>query len=116
MISFDEFGPVEIRPYHGRAWRPRNQPTRLRATYRRLHGVRQYLSAYDVHGDRLLMRCYKRKRGREVLSFLKILRARYPREIKLYIILDNFSPHKRHEVHAWAKARFARQLRDEQIA
>ena len=29
-----------------------------------MHGVRQYPSAYDVYGDRLLMRCYKRKRGR----------------------------------------------------
>lgn len=103
MISFDEFGPVELRPQHGRTWRPRKRPARIRATYRRMHGVRQYLAAYDVHGDKLMMRCYKRKRWKELLSFLKFVRSKYPEQIKLCVVLDNFSPHKRAEIRRWAK-------------
>ncbi len=102
MICFDEFGPIEVRPQHGRAWRAVGHPARIRATYRRTHGVRQYLAAYDVDGDHLVMRCYRRKRWREVLLFLKHIRARYPTRIRLYLILDNFSPHKRAEVREWA--------------
>ena len=102
VICFDEFGPIEVRPYHGRAWRRVRHPARLRATYRRLHGTRQYLAAYDVEADRLMMRCYRRKRCREVLLFLTHIRARYPLATRLYLVLDNFSPHKRPEVRAWA--------------
>jgi len=36
-----------------------------------------------------------------VLTFLKYLRRRYPGE-KLYIVLDNFSPHKHKKVIKWA--------------
>lgn len=103
MICMDEFGPVEVRPTHGHAWRPRKKPARIRATYHRLHGVRHYLSAYDVHRDRLVMRCYRRKRGQEVLRFLQYVRRRYPKRLRLYIVLDNFSPHKRKEVLEWAR-------------
>ena len=102
VICFDEFGPIEVRPYHGRAWRQVRHPARLRATYRRLHGTRQYLAAYDVEADRLMMRCYRRKRYREVLLFLTHIRSRYPVATRLYLVLDNFSPHKRREVTDWA--------------
>ena len=77
-------------------------PARIRASYRRLHGVRQYLAAYDVRGDKLMMRCYQRKRRREVLLFLKSMRAKYPTRIKLYVVLDNFVPHKARDVLEWA--------------
>jgi transposase len=102
VICFDEFGPIEVRPYHGRAWRRVRHPARLRATYRRLHGTRQYLAAYDVADNRLMMRCYRRKRCREVLLFLTHIRSRYPVATRLYLVLDNFSPHKRPEVRDWA--------------
>jgi transposase len=70
----------------------------------RKHGVRHYLSAYDVHADRLVMRCYRRKRWREFLSFLKIIRRRFPANVRLCVVLDNFSPHKKKEVLDWAEA------------
>ena len=56
-----------------------------------LHGTRQYLAAYDVEADRLMMRCYRRKRYREVLLFLTHIRSRYPVATRLYLVLDNFS-------------------------
>ena len=89
-------------PVPWRAWRRVRHPARLRATYRRLHGTRQYLAAYDVANNRLMMRCYRRKRCREVLLFLTHIRSRYPLATRLYLVLDNFSPHKRPEVTDWA--------------
>lgn len=65
--------------------------------------MRNYLSAYDLQDDRLLMRCFRRKRGKEILRFFKYLRARYPQSERLYIILDNWSPHKKDEVVRWAR-------------
>ena len=92
MICVDEFGLVEIKPIHGHAWRPEAHPSRIRATYNRYHGVRHYISAFDLQANRLTMRCYRRKRWQEFLSFLKQLRARYPAVIRLHVVLDNFSP------------------------
>ncbi|MFI6792031.1 transposase [Nonomuraea sp. NPDC050383] len=43
----------------------------------------------------------KGKRWREFLSFLKTLRRRWPGE-RLYVIMDNYSPHKHSQVRAWA--------------
>ncbi|MFE4920847.1 transposase [Streptomyces sp. NPDC056661] len=37
------------------------------------------------------------------MALLKSLRARWPGE-KLYVVLDNFSPHKHPNVQAWAAA------------
>ena len=93
---------MELRPTHGHTWNKAGHPSRLRATYNRHHGVRHYLSAYDLRADKLVMRCYQRKRWREFLSFLKIIRKRYASSVRLYVVLDNFSPHKRKEVLQWA--------------
>ncbi|MFP6646049.1 MAG: transposase [Candidatus Latescibacterota bacterium] len=103
MISFDEYGPVEVRPRGGQSWCQTGHPARVRATYRRFHGVRHYLSAYDLQDDRLLMHGYRRKRWQEILHFLRYLRRRYPADERLYIILDNWSPHKKSEVVRWAR-------------
>ena len=50
------------------------------------------------------MHCYRRKRWQEILHFFRYLRRRYPLDERLYIILDNWSPHKKHEVVRWARA------------
>ncbi|WP_221305075.1 transposase [Streptomyces sp. Ag109_O5-1] len=39
--------------------------------------------------------------GREYLSFLKTLGTRWPGQ-RLYVITDNYSPHKHPEVRSWA--------------
>ncbi len=58
------------------------------------------IAALDLATGRLHYRIRDRKRWREFLSFLKTLRARWPDQ-KLYLICDNFSPHKHPEVRAW---------------
>jgi hypothetical protein len=51
VICFDEWGPLELKPLGGTTWAVRGKPRRMRATYRRLQGVRHFLGFYDVHRD-----------------------------------------------------------------
>lgn len=68
MICFDECGPLELRPLHGRSWAPAGHPVRLRATYRRLQGTEQLLAFYDVHANCLVGQVRKRKTHRDLLE------------------------------------------------
>lgn len=101
MICVDEFGPLELRPLHGSSWRRHGRPQRFRATYTRPHGVRHLFGAYEVRTKQMWGQIRPRKRGQEFLSFLKALRRRH--RGRLWVILDNFSPHRREDVLAWAR-------------
>ena len=101
VICVDEFGPLELRPYAGRSWQKRGKPKRYRATYRRPHGVRHLIAAYDVGKGELRGHFKRRKRSIEFLSFLKSVRKSYTGEI--WIVLDNFSAHKTEKIMRWAE-------------
>ncbi|MFD8248474.1 IS630 family transposase [Nocardia sp. NPDC059691] len=100
VVCVDELGPLNLQPRPGRGWFARRTPKRLRATYRRTHGVRHMFGALDLATGQLYYRIRDRKRWTEFLAFLKSLRARWPGE-KLYLICDNYSVHKRREVRQW---------------
>lgn len=100
VVCVDEFGPLNLQPRKGKAWRPRTKPRRLRATYHRYDGVMHMLAALDLATGKLFYRIRDRKRSREFLELLKVLRRRWPGE-KLYLICDNFSPHRHPTVRAW---------------
>jgi transposase len=103
VVCVDEFGPLNLLPRKGKAWRPRRMPRRLRATYNRHDGVMHMLAALDLATGKLFYRIRARKRWIEFLDLLKALRARWPGE-KLYVVCDNFSPHRHAHVHAWCAA------------
>jgi hypothetical protein len=90
-------------PRKGKAWRPHRSPRRLRAAYNRYDGVMHMLAVLDLATGKMYYRIRPRKRWCEFLSLLKSLRIRWPGE-KLYVVLDNFSPHKHPNVRAWAAA------------
>ncbi|MGH3470319.1 MAG: IS630 family transposase [Thermocrispum sp.] len=99
VLCFDEFGPLNLQPRGGMGWFRRRRPARLRATYTRTAGVRQMLAALDLNTGQISYRIHRRKRWQEFLAFLKTLRGRY--DGRLYLVLDNFSPHRRKEVRDW---------------
>jgi transposase len=103
VICYDEFGPLNLVPRKGKAWRLAGHPKRLRATYKRTQGVRHMLAALDLATGKMAYRIRARKRWMQFLALLKVLRERYPDE-RLYVILDNYSPHKRAEVRDWCTA------------
>jgi len=61
------------------------------------------LAGYDLKTNLLFGVIRRRKRAKEFLSFLKIIRRRYPQERRLIIILDNFSPHKKNDIFQWSR-------------
>ena len=84
-------------------WATPGQVDRLPATYTRPHGVRHWLAFYDVSTDQLWGYFRRHKCWSDTLWALKRLRAKYPVKERIYIILDNFSPHHRAEVRRWAR-------------
>jgi transposase len=113
VICVDEFGPLNLQPHPGRHWAVRGgsgdepRPTR-RATYNRFGGVRHLLAAYDLSTDRLYGHSKKRKGRTEFLEFCRYVRSLHPPEVRIAIVLDNWSPHrstgKDSRVGDWAQA------------
>lgn len=91
VISFDQMGPISLRPIHGAGWAPLKRPERLRATYNRRHGVRYILGALDVHADHLRARMRPKRTGAETLWFMRGIRHCYPSRQRIYWIQDNLS-------------------------
>jgi transposase len=58
------------------------------------------LAGLDLASGQLFYRLRDRKRWQEFLAFLRQLRRRFPTG-RLYIVCDNFSPHRKAEVAAW---------------
>jgi transposase len=104
-LCVDEFGPLNLQPQHGGCLAGGKKGVeRLRATYHRHGGVRHFLAAYDLETGRLFGRFTKSKTWKDFLSFLRWIRRRYPRTQRLYVVMDNYKPHAKAEVVAWAKA------------
>jgi transposase len=102
VICVDEFGPLNLQPHPGKQWAPaaagtgeQNAPRRRRrrATYTRPNGVRHLIAGYDLATDRLYGHVTKRKGRTQFLAFCRYLRSLYPPDVRIGIVLDNFSPH-----------------------
>ena len=117
VFCFDEFGPLNLQPHPGKQWAPvaagkgsvdAPRRRRRRATFNRPHGVRHLLAAYDLNRDRLYGHVKFRKGRTEFLAFCRYVRTLYPPEVRIAIVLDNFSPHlstkKDQRVGEWADA------------
>ena len=80
----------------------------MRATYTRPHGVRHLMAGYDLSTDRLYGHIVTKKGRTAFMAFCRYLRTLHPPEIRIAIVLDNFSPHlstkKNTRVGDWAEA------------
>lgn len=102
IICMDEFGPLNLQPHPGKQWAPKAagkgdseapRRRRRRATYNRPHGVRHLMGGYDLSTDRLYGHVVKTKDRTAFLTFVRYLRSLHPVEVRIAIVLDNFSPH-----------------------
>ena len=103
VICMDEFGPLNLLPRPGKQWAPvavradagtkRSRRRRRRATYTRHAGVRHLMAAYDLNEDKIYGHIKTKKDRTTFLEFCRYLRSLYPPEIRIAIVLDNFSPH-----------------------
>jgi transposase len=99
VLCVDEFGPLNLQPHPGKHWAERggrggSPRRRRRATFTRPHGVRHLLSAFDLSTDRLYGHVKTRKGRTEFLAFCRYLRSLHPPDVRLAIVLDNWSPHR----------------------
>ena len=76
-------------------WARCRKPQRHRATYTRKQGTEQLHGFYDVHADCLVGRVRKRKTAQDIVACFAQLRACYPMQLHLYIIMDNLSANVR---------------------
>jgi transposase len=104
VISFDQMGPISLRPHAGAGWARRKRPERQRATFTRRHGIRYVFGAYDVHADRLRVRLRPKRRGRDMLAFMRQIRLCYPRRLRIYWIQDNLSANWTPDIREFAAA------------
>jgi transposase len=104
VVSFDQMGPISLRPHAGSGWAPRKRPERQRATFNRRHGTRYVLGAYDVHADRLRTRLRPRRRGSDNLAFMRQIRGCYPKRLRIYWIQDNLSANWTPDIKQFAAA------------
>ena len=100
ILCMDEFGPLNLQPHPARQWAPignsdpdRPRRRRRRATYKRPHGVRHLLAGYDLGRDRLYGHIKATKGRTQFLEFCRYVRSLYPPQVRIAIVLDNFSPH-----------------------
>jgi len=103
VICMDEFGPLNLQPHPGKQWAPiaagKGDPghprrRRMRATFNRPHGVRHLMAGYDLSTDRLYGHIVKKKDRTAFLAFCRYPRSLHPPEVRIAIVLDNFSPHR----------------------
>lgn len=118
VLCMDEFGPLNLLPRPGRQWAPvavkgggdteTPRRRRRRATYNRNDGVRHLLAAYDLGADKIYGHIKTTKNRTKFLEFCRYLRSLYPPEVRIGIVMDNFSPHlstnKDSRVGDWAAA------------
>lgn len=104
VFSMDEFGPLNLLPRPGKQSAPvihrkskgsQGSPRRrrIRATYKRTQGVRHLLAALDMNADRLYRHVKVNKKRTTFAEFCRYLRSLYPPEVRIAIVMDNFSPH-----------------------
>lgn len=98
VICMDEFGPLNLQPHPGKQWTVKGgrgvaARRRRRATYTRTSGVRHLFACYDLSRDRFYGHIKARKGRTEFLAFCRYMRSLYPKDIRIAIVLDNFSPH-----------------------
>ena len=92
VISFDQMGPISLKPIHGAGWAPRGRrPSGCARPTTAGTGSATSSARSDVHRDRLYARMRPRRAGSDVLAFMRTIRLCYPARQKIYWIQDNLS-------------------------
>ncbi len=117
VICVDEFGPLNLQPHPGKHLAPKavgtgdtTSPRRrpMRATFNRPHSVRHIMGAYDLATDRLYGHIVTKQDRTAFARFLNYVPSLHPPEVRIGVVLDNFSPHlttnKDQRVGDWTKA------------
>lgn len=65
------------------------------------NGTSTLFAALEVSTGEIIAECKQRHRHQEFLSFLKTVEKQTPKDLKLHVIVDNYSTHKHQKVKNW---------------
>jgi len=65
------------------------------------NGTTDLFAAMNVATGEVLYDCRRRHKGKDVLSFFRLLDAHVPRDLEVHVVLDNLSAHMGPEVTTW---------------
>jgi transposase len=65
------------------------------------HGTTTLFAALDVATGRVIGKCFRRHRAKEFIRFLNQIDGSVPKELDVYLILDNYATHKTLGVKRW---------------
>ena len=100
VICVDEFGPLNLQPHPGRQWAlppvaavaRRGDDGGRRSTARTGSGTSSPPLTWST--DRLYGHIKARKGRTEFLAFCRYIRSLHPPQIRIAVVLDNWSPHR----------------------
>ncbi|MEU3500277.1 IS630 family transposase [Streptomyces hundungensis] len=101
-FTFDEFGPLGIRPTAGSCWTEQSRLDRQSATYRRTHGITYFHGCYSVGDDKLWGVNRRRKGTDHTWGALRSIRAASPDGAPIYVVLDSLSAYLNWKIRRWA--------------
>jgi transposase len=67
------------------------------------NGTTTLFAALNVLDGKVIGECHGRHRHQEWLKFLRRLDAKFPPQLKLHLVMDNYGTHKEPHVQAWLK-------------
>ena len=66
-------------------------------------GLQRYFAALEVAQGKVVGQCFARHRNREFLKFCEVWIKKFPGEIPLHLVMDNYGTHKHPNVQARLK-------------
>jgi len=104
VVSFDQMGPVSLRPTAGAGWAPKGRPRAAARDYNRRAGIRYVFAPTTFTPNRLRVRLRPRRAGTDMLTFMRQIRLAYPDRQRIYWIQDNLSANWIPPIRAYAAA------------
>ena len=92
LLYEDEKGPITAKTHGGLSWS--SVQVKIEKA-QKINGLLNVIGAFDYTNDKMLLHCYKRKKGNQFVDFLKRVDKSYDKNIQnIFLILDNLSAHK----------------------
>ena len=106
LVSFDECGPISLKPHPGRGWfatKATGPPAGDLQEEQRQCASCWAPTTWAPTACGVVSRP-ARSTAKVVLEFLKDIRRRYPPDVQVYIVMDGLSAHWTQEIRDWAVA------------
>ena len=92
LLYVDEKGPITAKTHGGTSWSSVQVKVEK---VQKINGLLNVFGASDYTNDKMHVHCYRNKRGKQFVDFLKRVDRRYDKNIQnIFLILDNLSAHK----------------------